>query len=171
MALEIKLDDRVAHVELLSQDDSHIQIMVDNVAYDCDVIEVEKGVYSVLFKGRSYNVELIESDSAKKYAVNTFYHSYDAEIIDAEAKYLQARGGIDGAVENTIKSPMPGKVVKIPVTLGQQVEKGQTLVIVSAMKMESEYKAMKDGVVSEIFVKENDTVDGGQPLVKIDDIQ
>lgn len=168
MALEIKLDDREANVELIAQKDSKIQIKVDDIVYDCDIIEVEKGVYSVLYKGRSYNVELIETDNKKNYAVNTFYYGFNAEIIDAEAKYLKARGGVDGAAESTIKSPMPGKVVKIPVSLGQEVKKGETLIIVSAMKMESEYKAMKDGIVTEIFVKENDTIDGGAPLVAID---
>ena len=92
-----------------------------------------------------------------------------AEIIDAEAKYLQARnaGNLE-AEENTISSPMPGKVVKIEYSIGDEVKKGDTVIIVSAMKMESEYKAMKDGVVKEVFVKEEETIDGNQPLVFIE---
>jgi len=169
MALEIKLGDRLAKVELLSENKNNITIMVDDNVYDIDMIQVERGVYSILYKGRSYNVELIETDTPKKYAVNTHYHSYNAEIIDAEAKYLQARNSGDGfEAVGTILSPMPGKVVKIPVSLGKKVKKGETLIIVAAMKMESEYKAMKDGVVSEIFVKEDDIIDGNQPLVKIE---
>ncbi len=169
MALEIKLGERLAKVELLSEKENHIIILVDDNEYDIDMIQVEKGVYSILYKGRSYNVELIETDSPKKYAVNTHYLSYDAEIIDAETKYLQARNSGDSfEADSTILSPMPGKVVKIPVILGDKVKKGETVIIVAAMKMESEYKAMKDGVVSEIFVKEEDTIDGNQPLIKID---
>lgn len=171
MSVEIKLGERLALVELLSENDNMVMIKVDDKVYDIDIIEVEKGVYSVLYKGRSYNVELIETDSPKKYAVNTFYHSYDAEIIDADAKYQQARKlGDSIEADSTIISPMPGKVVKIPVKVGDAVLKGETVIIIAAMKMESEYKAMKDGVVSEIFVEENDTIDGNQALVKIDDI-
>jgi len=134
---------------------------------DCN--QVEKGIYSILFKGRSYNVELIETDTPKKYSVNTFYHSYDAEIIDAETKYLQARKGGDMDDEqSTIYSPMPGKVVKIEVDLGDEVKKGDTVIIISAMKMESEYKAGKDGTISEIFVTEEDTVKANQALIHID---
>ena len=169
MALEVKLGDRIANVELLSEEGSKITIMVDDHQYDIDLHQVEKGVYSVLFKGRSFNVELIETDHAKKYSVNTFYHSYDAEIIDAESKYLQARNAGDQAeAESTISSPMPGKIVKIPVNKGDEVKKGDTIIIVSAMKMESEYKAMKDGIVKDIFVKEEDTIDSNQALVFIE---
>jgi len=169
MALEIKLDDRIAKVELLAEEGNSVKIIVDNKEYDLDMQQVESGVYSVMYKGRSYNVELIENGTPKKYTVNTFYHSYEAEIIDAETKYKQARnaGNLEAA-ESTITSPMPGKVVKIPVGLGDEVKKGDTVIIVSAMKMESEYKAMKDGLVKEIFVNEEDTIDGNQPLVFID---
>ena len=169
MAIEIKLGDRLAKVELLAENGNQVKIMVDAKEYDLDMIQVENGIYSVLYKGRSYNVELIETSSPKKYSVNTFYHSYEAEIIDAESKYLQARnsGNLE-STESTITSPMPGKIVKIPVELGSEVKKGDTVIIVSAMKMESEYKAMKDGLVKEIFVCEGDTIDGNQPLVFID---
>lgn len=171
MAIEIKLGDRLAKVELLAEDGTQVKIIVDNKEYDLDMQQVENGVYSVMYKGRSFNVELIETDSPKKYSVNTFYHSYDAEIIDAETKYLQARNAGNLETEaSTITSPMPGKVVKIPVELGSEVKKGETVIIISAMKMESEYKAMKDGVIKEIFVHEEDTVDGNQPLVFIDDL-
>ncbi len=169
MSLEIKLGDRTAKVELLAESGNQIKIMVDDNEYDLDCYQVEKGIYSILFKGRSYNVELIDTDSPKKYSVNTFYHSYDAEIIDAETKYLQARKGNDlEDQQSTIISPMPGKVVKIPIKMGEEVKKGDTIIIISAMKMESEYKAGKDGIISEIFVNEEDTIKANQALVHIE---
>jgi len=169
MALEIKLGDRIAKVELLAESGNQVKIMVDDKEYDLDCNQVEKGIYSILFKGRSYNVELIETDTPKKYTVNTFYHSYDAEIIDAETKYLKARtSGNAEDEQGTISSPMPGKVVKIPVLMGAEVKKGDTVIIISAMKMESEYKAGKDGIVSEIFVKEEEVVKANQALVQIE---
>ena len=169
MPLEIKLDDKVYNVELLSEDDNCVKIMVDNKKYDLDIQQVENGVYSVLYKNQSFNIELIEKASPKKYSINTLYRSYEAEIIDAEAKYMRVRNmdNLDVA-ESIISSPMPGKVVKIPVSLKQKVNKGDTVIIVSAMKMESEYRAVKSGIIKEIFVREGDTVDGNQPLIHID---
>jgi len=169
MALEIKLGDRIAKVELLTESGNKIKILVDDNEYDLDCHQVEKGIYSILYKGRSYNVELIATDSPKKYSVNTSYLSYEAEIIDAETKYLKARtsGNLEDE-QSTISSPMPGKVVKIPVLLGEEVKKGDTVIIISAMKMESEYKAGKDGVISEIFVNEEDIITANQALVHIE---
>ena len=63
---------------------------------------------------------------------------------------------------------MPGKVVKIPVKVGDKVETGETVIIVSAMKMESEYKAARVGLIKEIHVAEGDTIEGHQPLITIE---
>ncbi len=169
MAMEVQLDERLANVELLAEDGNIITIKVDDKVYQLDMIQVEHGVYSVLYNGLSYNVELIATESPKKYAINTFYHSYQAEIIDAETRYQRARNaGNEFEAETLLVSPMPGKVVKIPVKTGDKVQKGDTVIIIAAMKMESEYKAMKDGVVTEIFVKEEQIIDGNQPLIKIE---
>ena len=63
---------------------------------------------------------------------------------------------------------MPGKVVKIPVTVGDVVKKGDTLITISAMKMESEIKVKNAGKVKEIRVKEGAIVDANQVLMIIE---
>jgi len=63
---------------------------------------------------------------------------------------------------------MPGKIVKITVKAGEKVKQGQTVIIVSAMKMESEYKTGKAGTIKEIYVREGDTIEGNQPLITIE---
>ncbi len=169
MSLEIRLDDRHAEVELLSRDENRIRIKIDDQVYEVDITPVENGIYSLLHSGRSYTVVLAEGDNAKKYLVNTPSRSYNLEVIDAESRYLMSRRGQDlGEAENQISSPMPGKVVKIPVKTGEKVEAGQTLIIISAMKMESEYKAGKAGTVKEILVAEGDTIEGNQTLITIE---
>jgi biotin carboxyl carrier protein len=60
---------------------------------------------------------------------------------------------------------MPGKVVKIPVGIGDMVKPGEPVIIISAMKMESEYTVKKERVVKEILVKEGDTVAANQVMV------
>jgi biotin carboxyl carrier protein len=88
--------------------------------------------------------------------------------VDAETKYQKSRKSIDTKEENTISSPMPGKVVRILVKPGDLVKAGDTVVIVSAMKMESEYKVKSDRMIKEIKVKEGDTVSANQPLIIIE---
>jgi len=166
--LEIQLGDRVSKLELVSRDEHHVSISIDGRILTPHITMVERGVYSIILDGRSYNVELIESGGSKKYSVNTIFRSFDAEVLDAESKYLKNRKRVDDLEENTISSPMPGKVVKILVKAGDQVKAGETVIIVSAMKMESEYKVRKDRLIKEVKVKEGDTVSANQPLIIIE---
>ena len=63
---------------------------------------------------------------------------------------------------------MPGKVVKVLVSEGESVTEGQTAVIISAMKMESEYKIPMDGKVKKVNVKDGDTIEGNQILIELE---
>jgi len=168
MALEINIDGNSSSVELLSKDGNHHQVAIDGKLYDVDLVMVEKGVYSIIYKNKSYNVELIQGREPKTYTINTLYNSYDIDIMDAEAKYLKGRKQDELDDDSTISSPMPGKVVKILVKIGDKVKAGDTVIIISAMKMESEYKVKKDREIKDILVKEGDTIDGHQPLVVIE---
>lgn len=168
MSYEVIINDRVATIELLNRDKNQIKIVVDGKKYDVDILMVEEGVYSIIMDGVSYNIELFENSSSKQYTVNTLYESFDVEIVDAESKYLKSRKKDEGDDDHTISTPMPGKVVKIPVSVGDKVKAGDVVIIISAMKMESEYKVKKDRVIKEILVKEGDIVEGHQPLIIIE---
>lgn len=165
MAYEIKIEDKIRNIEILSREGNYYQIAIDNKVYELDIIEVEQGVYSVLHENSSFNVELVENKGSKSYIVNTFFSSFEVDIIDAEAKYQLNRRRDDGDDGNVIVSPMPGKVVKVLFNEGDEVKAGQTVVVVSAMKMDSEYKVKQDRTIKRILVKEGDTVSGDQPMV------
>lgn len=168
MPFEIKIKDRTAKVEILEQNDTIYKVKIGDRIYGLDVTKVENGVYSVINNGKSINMEMIEGATPNQYIVNTRSNEYQIEIIDAKARYrAAAKGELDGG-EAIISSPMPGKIVRIPIAQGDKVAKGDTVIIVSAMKMESEYKSPVDGIVSSILVKENDTVQGNQPLLEIE---
>lgn len=169
MALEIKLNNRTALVELLARQGNQTRVKIDDKEYEADIVQVEQGVYSILIGGRSFNIELIPGEQPKTYSVNTYLNAYQAEVVDAETKYRHSRQkGTQLEGEKVIVSPMPGKVVKITCQLGDEVVPGQTLIIVSAMKMESEFKARAAGRVADIRVSEGDTVEGKQILIVIE---
>jgi biotin carboxyl carrier protein len=169
MLYEINLENRTAQVELLNKTGNKAMITVDGKKYDIDIMMVEKGVYSILYNDHSYNVELVEGETSKKYVVNIFARTFNVEIIDAETKYRHSRlQGLEHEGENDLSSPMPGKVVKIPVKVGDHVSSGQTLIVVEAMKMQSEFKAKADRVVKEILVREGDTIDAHQVMIKLE---
>jgi len=169
MSYQVRLNDRIAEVDLLARDGSMVSISVDGHEYAADIIMVEQGVYSVLLNKRSYNVELFPGDEPRTYTVTTKQDSYEAEIIDAEARYRMNRSkGLASSSDSIILAPMPGKVVKVMVAAGETVSIGQPLVILSAMKMESEFRAKIDGVITEVRVKDGDTVEAKQVMVIIE---
>jgi len=169
MSIEIRLDKRIATVQILKQFENLLEIKVDDKIYQVDLMHNDEGIFSILNKGRSFNIELVPQSNPKLYTAYTLYDNYDIEIIDAESRYLRNRSGSTQLVsENTISSPMPGKVVKIPVSVGDEVKKGDTVITISAMKMESEYKSPIDGKVMIIHVTEGSTVDAHQKLIEIE---
>ena len=169
MSIEIKLDKRIASVEIIKQFENLLEIKVDDKIYQLNLMHNDEGIFSILANGRSYNIELVPQTKPKHYTAYTLYDNYDLEIIDAESRYLRNRsGGTQLMAENSITSPMPGKVVKIPVAVGDIVKKGDTVITISAMKMESEYKSPLDGEISKIHVTEGSTVSAGQVLIEIE---
>jgi biotin carboxyl carrier protein len=165
---EIKINDRIAKVKIVKENDNILEVLVDGRKYNIDIVPVDSG-YSIISDNKSYNVEIIEDENRKKFLVNTLYQSFNVDIVDAEFRYQENRKKskeLEGS--NVISSPMPGRIVRIPVKEGQQIEAGQTVIVVSAMKMESEYKTSKAGIIKLIHVKEGDIVTGHQPLVTVE---
>lgn len=168
MPIEIKIKDRIAKVEVLEKEGSKYKVRVDNKVFDIDAELVQKDVYSILYNGQSINMSMIEGETANQYIVSTRYNDFEVEVIDARARYMKASASEFGDSENTIASPMPGKIVKLMFSENDTVTKGDTVIIVSAMKMESEYKSPCNGIIKRIHVKAGDTIEGNEPLVEIE---
>lgn len=169
MKLDIASKDRTASIELLERNGHSFKLKVDDQIFEVDAVMVEHGVYSILYNNKSYNVEITETHKNKNYVVDTLYNSVDVEVIDAESRYQKSRkSGSAGDDNNFISSPMPGKVVKILVNEGDEVVEGTTVIIISAMKMESEYKVKQNRIIREIRVKEGDTIEANQPLIIVE---
>ena len=112
---------------------------------------------------------LIEGKNPKNYLVNTYKGFYDVELVDALSRYQKSRNNaLGGDGDGTVSCPMPGKVVRVPVNVGDEVAKDDVVIVISAMKMESDYKAPKDGIVKEVLVGEGDTIESNQPLIIIE---
>jgi biotin carboxyl carrier protein len=67
--------------------------------------------------------------------------------------------------EIQLKAPMPGLIISIPVKEGQEVGKGDTLIVLESMKMQNELKAPREAIVTGIRVKTGDNVDHNQILI------
>jgi biotin carboxyl carrier protein len=130
-----------------------------------DAREVEPGVYSILRHGKSYVVRVRPGPDGLLVEVGD--SRWQAEVRDPRNSGRRQNSAI-GSGRQKIASPMPGKVVRVLVTEGQQVEPGQGLIVVEAMKMQNEMKATKAGKVVEMRTKEGATVGAGEVLAIIE---
>ena len=163
--MEIHIGNRVADVTLVSKEGNKVQLTIDGVPYDVDVVMAENGSCSILHNGKSYNAEVIRHEGGKKYTVNAHYQQYNIDVVDSQAKYLRMRKGAEEKQQDKIVSPMPGKIVSIPVCVGDHLNAGDTAVVIEAMKMQSNYKVTSNCTVKEILIKEGDTVSADQVLI------
>ena len=69
--------------------------------------------------------------------------------------------------QEKIVAQIPGKIIKVPVKKGEEVKANQTVIIVEAMKMQSEYKVKRDCIIKNILVNEGDTVESNQTLIEL----
>ena len=91
MKLELKIKDRVASLKLVKRQGNIVTVSIDGKNFEVDLVKLDQGIYSAIYQGKSYNVEMVNGNSNKIYLVNTFYHSYQVEIIDAESKEVRGR--------------------------------------------------------------------------------
>lgn len=126
-------------------------------------------VYKVTLKGRTYEVEV---EAGKAMLLDEYEAIAPSAPAPAAAPVAAAPAAaapaaapaITGAGE-PVKAPMPGNILKVNVTAGQQVTEGQVLVVLEAMKMENEILAPKTGTVTQVLVSKGSTVDTDAPLV------
>lgn len=123
--------------------------------------------YKVTLNNRTYEVE-VEAGQAMlvdEYEAYSPAHAAAPAPIAAAQAAAPATAAPSIAAGEVVKSPMPGNILKINVTVGQKVAEGDALLILEAMKMENEVAAPKAGTVAQIIVSKGAVVETGAPLV------
>ena len=139
--------------------------------YSLDIEKVDAQTWHILKDNMSYYVQWIErNDEAKTYTLKV-----NGSLIVLEAKnefdiLLEKMGmaNVGSAKVSKLKAPMPGKVLDVLVTVGQEVVKGDGLVILEAMKMENVLKADDVGVVKSVNVSIGEAVEKNNILIEFE---
>ena len=156
-------------VELLRQDGA-TTLVWEGQSHPIDILELEPGCYSILMGGRSVEVRLDVAKSpdpeAHAYRAMLYDGAYEFALVDPRRALLSAVGGA-GAGGGVLSSPMPGKIVKLLVKVGESVQEGQTLLVMEAMKMQNELKTNTTGTVMTVHVQEGATVETGTTLITV----
>jgi biotin carboxyl carrier protein len=168
--MEIHIGDRIADITLVGKEGNKVQLTIDGKPYEVDIVMAENGSCSVLHNGNSFNAGLVRGEGGKSYDISMLQRSFHVDIVDTQAKYLHMKKGADEKQGDKILAPMPGKVVKIPVVVGQEMKAGDTAIVIEAMKMQSNYKVTSDCRIKEILVQEGDSITGEQTLITLEPI-
>ncbi len=144
--MEFRFEDKKLSVNVIDESDDSMTLRINLALFSFYISENKPGVIDLSSRGFTWQLRRMDILSNHDLRKNTL------------------KNGMNGS----ISSPMPGKVIKIGVKVGDQVFQGKTLAIVEAMKMENHINAPSDGVVKSVFVKEGDMVDGGMILMSLE---
>lgn len=141
------------------------KIVIDGQERAVDFQEISAALYSALIENRSIEALVEERDGIHQ--VQILGGQYDVQVIDERRYRLSSAGGgfSAGSGELTIRSPMPGLIVDVRVTEGQEVAAGASLVVLESMKMENEIKAPRAGTVARISVGKGESVEQNRALL------
>jgi len=136
-------DEREIRVSAKILGSGQFQFTLDNIIYKCSVAK-DGEIRFIHFDGADYELRKVPE--------------FEEEFEETEE-------------EGSLSSPMPGRIVKLFVKLGESIKKGQDLLVVEAMKMENKVSSPFEGTVKEIFFSEGDQIEANVPLMEIDQIE
>jgi biotin carboxyl carrier protein len=154
-------------VDVTIEPTGQTRVSVEGRSLEVDAID-HRGTVSLRVDGRVLDLWLegTPPDVGIVVGEQRFYAKVESEQARALAAAMGDKAG--GAGEGLVRSPMPGRVLKVLVHEGDEVTSGMPLVVVEAMKMENELTAGKSGRVRKVHVAPGATVDGGAKLIEIE---
>jgi biotin carboxyl carrier protein len=168
MKLDVTIADIQTAVDIRDKGE-RVLAEIDGRSYQIDVQQLAAGRYALMCEGRVFEcrVEGVP-ESGKTIEVSVGNRQFPIAITDPKRlrSAVSASAQADGAAR--IVAPMPGKVVRVLVESGAQVEAGDGVVVVEAMKMQNEMKSPKAGKVSSLKVVPGATVNAGDVLAIIE---
>jgi biotin carboxyl carrier protein len=156
------------HELSIRRDGQRLSAEIDGRRYEMEAREIGGGAYLLLVDGRVYECR-VDQGPREIFNVHVGSHAYSVTLTDPKRlRGAQGAGAHAGVGSAQIVAPMPGKVVRVLVQKGAQVEAGDGLVVVEAMKMQNEMKSPKTGTVKAVRAEAGATVNAGDVLIIVE---
>lgn len=160
-------------VKVNDQYDFAITAENTTISVNDEVVILDRAVLNdksthVIYQNRSYTIEMVSFDKAEKTATIKVNRSIYKVAVEDQFDQLLKQLGMDNlaaAKVQQIKAPMPGLVLSILVAEGDEVKKGDSLLVLEAMKMENMIKSPTDGVIKKITIKQGNKVEKNEVLI------
>ena len=148
------------------------EIQVEKTAVEAlDMVSIDSSNFHLLRDNKAFEVEVLATDFLnKKVKLSVNGNPYEIKIEDEHDQKVKEMGlfAVTAQKVNSIKAPMPGLIVDVMVTEGQEISDGTPLIVLSAMKMENIILSQGDGIVKSIEVKKDDAVEKGQLIIEME---
>ncbi len=139
---------------------NYIQIKIGTESYDVEVGDISVSPVDVKVNGNIYSVDIskyLKNIQPKKRKIT--------KKIPTRTKKQENITKNNNTVNNSVKSPMPGTILGVKVSVGDTVKVGDELLVLESMKMENMINSPIDGTISKILISEGDAVQHGQELI------
>lgn len=165
MRFEVRLGGQSRIVEL-EHPAGRWRITLDGAPLDSDAVQIGPNVFSLLTDGHCYEVRVTPAPPGSL-LLQCGLTEFIAEVSDPRSWRVRLHGLIEAEGHQKIVAPMPGKIIRVLVQVGDQVVVGQGLVVVEAMKMQNEVRSPKSGTVERLFAQENQPINAGDVLCEV----
>ena len=138
------------------------RVAMNGEAFEVEILQANEGRLDLLIEGQHVTA-YVSSENAKRWV------TINGQTFVLAKSFGARKGGHGGHhAAGELTAPMPGQVRAVNISEGDTVTKGQTLLVLEAMKMEIRIHALQDGVVKKLFVKQGQTVEREQVLIDIE---
>jgi len=155
-----------------------MKVVIGNKSYDIDqdskqdwdLIEIKNNHYHIVHNNQSINVEVVDIDTENKTISLKVNNKVHEATIKTKMDLLLEKLGMNNQSSkkvNVIKAPMPGLVLSVNVKVGDEIEKGDGVLVLEAMKMENLLKSPGAGIIKSIEIKTGDAVEKNQVLIQL----
>ncbi len=143
------------------------RITVDGVSYEVEVGDVSTSPVTVVVDGVEFDVELPDAPQSQP-TVQRPQRSAPRPAPRRPAERARPSAAAAADSQDVVRAPMPGRIIRVNVSVGDSVQRGQSIVVLESMKMENTIAAPRDGVVSQVHITADDSVQHGQSLVELE---
>ncbi len=165
MVYDVIVDGQPHRLEL-ERDEGKWKCLLDGRKITVDAVMLRPDVLSLLVDGHSYEIKREQTATDLHLLVGSA--RFDVELRDPRSLRSRRDGGASAGGPRRLIAPMPGKIVRVLVAEKSEVEAGQGIVVVEAMKMQNEIKSPKKGVVQKVLAVQGATVNAGDVLAIVE---
>lgn len=166
MTLKFRQKDREFGLQFKNIAERKFFCKIEDRQFTCEIEQISQNQLLLMAKNRAYRIDFVRSAGKIHLSINGQFYIFEEVSEQGRQRRTESHNNLNA--DDKICAPMPGKILKIFVKEGQQMQANERLFIVEAMKMENEVRAPKAGRVRKINFNENTLVSVGEPVIEMD---